>query len=142
MKTYAEKLKDPRWQKLRLEIFERDNFTCKLCKRKDRTLNVHHKKYSKSGNPWDTEPKDLITYCEICHKEYENHKKNVIRDLEQIDYGFDADLYPNFGELIYLIRTNPDYIEILHLMIQKIDSDLTEAYSQGYYRGCLDVKKD
>jgi len=26
--TYSEKLKDPRWQKKRLEILSRDNFTC------------------------------------------------------------------------------------------------------------------
>ena len=28
---YSEKLKDPRWQKKRLEILERDNFRCQYC---------------------------------------------------------------------------------------------------------------
>lgn len=40
--TYKEKLKDPRWQKKRLEIFDRDGWKCVECGDKDSTLNVHH----------------------------------------------------------------------------------------------------
>lgn len=29
--TYSQKLRDPRWQKKRLEILERDSFTCQHC---------------------------------------------------------------------------------------------------------------
>ena len=82
MKTYAEKLKDPRWQKKRLEVFERDNFTCQICNSKDETLNVHHKKYSKSGNPWDIYSKFLITYCEDCHKIVEDSKIEINKIFE------------------------------------------------------------
>ena len=74
-KTYSEKLKDPRWQKLRLQVFERDDFTCNICKSKEQTLNVHHKKYAKSGNPWDIETGSLMTLCEGCHKLMEDAKK-------------------------------------------------------------------
>ena len=63
--TYSEKLKDPKWQKKRLEILNRDKFTCRLCNDKETTLHVHHNKYS--NNPWDTDIDDLITLCCDCH---------------------------------------------------------------------------
>lgn len=63
--TYSEKLKDPRWQKKRLKIMERDNFTCVICTDQQTTLHIHHMKYS--GNPWDAPDSDLITVCKFCH---------------------------------------------------------------------------
>lgn len=42
MGSYAFKLKDPRWQRKRLEILQRDNFTCQECYATDKELNVHH----------------------------------------------------------------------------------------------------
>lgn len=29
--NYAEKLRDPRWQKLRLQVMERDEWMCEIC---------------------------------------------------------------------------------------------------------------
>ena len=65
--SYSEKLKDPRWQKRRLEIFNRDNWTCVSCNRKDLSLHVHHIKYIPGLEPWDYCPSHLVTYCEFCH---------------------------------------------------------------------------
>lgn len=65
-KTYGERLKDPRWQGKRLEVFKRDNFQCQLCKDVSTPLHVHHLKYE-GENPWDVELSNLITYCEHCH---------------------------------------------------------------------------
>jgi len=45
MSKYFEKFKDPRWQKKRLEIMERDQWTCQDCGSTDRSLNVHHMRY-------------------------------------------------------------------------------------------------
>ena len=68
-KSYSELLKDPRWQKKRLEIFNRDNWKCKLCGDNKTTLQVHHKEYLNGNDPWDY-PKDmLVTICEHCHSE-------------------------------------------------------------------------
>lgn len=64
-KTYAEKLRHPKWQEKRLRIFERDGFQCVYCKDKETTLHVHHKKYH--GNPWECENDYLVTLCEMCH---------------------------------------------------------------------------
>jgi hypothetical protein len=73
-KTYAEKLKDPRWQKKRLEIFQRDQFRCMECFSDEKSLQVHHIAY-KGKNPWDTPNNFLITYCEGCHKNEEEKLK-------------------------------------------------------------------
>lgn len=65
--TYAEKLKDPRWQKKRLKIMQRDKFECWYCGDKESTLHVHHEEYI-GDNPWDTPNKHLLTLCEDCHE--------------------------------------------------------------------------
>jgi hypothetical protein len=67
--TYFEKLKDPRWQRKRLEIMERDDFTCVSCGNKEKTLNVHHKTYRKGAEPWDYEDGNFMTLCEPCHEQ-------------------------------------------------------------------------
>lgn len=75
-KTYYEKLKDPRWQKKRLEIMERDKFECQLCYNNENELNVHHFEYSK--NPWDVENTSLITLCKDCHERIVVMEKLII----------------------------------------------------------------
>lgn len=72
--SYSEKLRDSRWQKKRLEIFNRDGFKCRSCQSEDETLCVHHLKYD--GNPWDVSNDDLVTLCETCHEIIEYGKKN------------------------------------------------------------------
>lgn len=66
-KIYSEKLLDPRWQKKRLEVFNRDKWTCLHCGDTTTTLNAHHLEYSTSGNPWDTPIESLQTLCVECH---------------------------------------------------------------------------
>lgn len=67
-RSYYEKLKDPRWQKVRLQVFERDNFLCQKCFDDKVTLNVHHRIYIKIRDPWDYPLKYLVTLCEDCHE--------------------------------------------------------------------------
>jgi hypothetical protein len=67
-KSYSDKLKDPRWQKKRLEILQRDNWACVSCGSEDVTLHVHHKVYEKNQEPWDIDSSLLITLCEDCHE--------------------------------------------------------------------------
>lgn len=64
--TYAEKLKDPRWQKKRLEILNRDGWSCQFCGNTKSTLHVHHKAYQ-GNNPWETDDDLLEVLCEDCH---------------------------------------------------------------------------
>jgi len=66
--TYYEKLKDPRWQKKRLEVMEHWDFSCELCGDSTSTLNVHHKEYFKNREPWDYQKEQLSCLCEECHE--------------------------------------------------------------------------
>lgn len=66
---YSEKLKDPRWQKKRLEILERDKWTCRICEDTTSTLVVHHRDYLPGKEPWEYPDDLLITLCEDCHIE-------------------------------------------------------------------------
>jgi hypothetical protein len=88
--NYSEKLKDPRWQKLRLEIFNRDAWTCQKCLSKADTLTVHHKFYFPGKEPWDYGQEELITLCESCHEEESfsrpEYEKNLIHILRSQGY--------------------------------------------------------
>lgn len=64
--TYAEKLKDPRWQKKRLGVLERAGWACEFCGDKGTTLNVHHLEYY--ANPWEVEDESLQCLCAPCHE--------------------------------------------------------------------------
>lgn len=66
--TYSEKLKDPRWQKTRLKVLERDNFTCVCCGDSTKQLHVHHCYYVSKREPWDYNHHALLTLCIDCHK--------------------------------------------------------------------------
>lgn len=65
---YAQKLRDPRWQKTRLQVMERDEWTCRVCGDTKTTFNVHHMFYVKGREPWDYPLSSLITLCEVCHE--------------------------------------------------------------------------
>lgn len=78
-KTYAELLRSPLWQKKRLEIFERDNFTCQYCGNTESELQVHHKVYHEGLNPWEYSNHELITLCELCHSVETITKRNLYK---------------------------------------------------------------
>lgn len=88
--AYAERLKHPKWQKRRLEILHRDEFTCQLCGDTDSTLHIHHKVYRKC-EIWEYKDNELITYCELCHlvveyfKEQEGLQEVIIVRKEDSD---------------------------------------------------------
>lgn len=71
MGDYSVLLRDPRWQKKRLEIFERDNWTCTKCSDTMSTLAIHHLYYVYNYEPWDYPDSALVTVCELCHEKYE-----------------------------------------------------------------------
>lgn len=127
---YKEKLLDPRWQKKRLQVFNRDNFTCQCCSDKTRTLHVHHKSYQE--NPWDVDDNDLITYCDECHliieatkKTYDFDKVKVVKnrligfvlymiyDIDQVDFH----TIDKEGELIFRLSLNENQIETIKNLI-------------------------
>lgn len=65
---YSEKLQDPRWQRVRLKVLERDGFKCLCCQSDKKSLQVHHLIYRKGDEPWDAPPENLETLCRDCHE--------------------------------------------------------------------------
>lgn len=113
-KTYQEKLLDPRWQRRRLEILERDIWICSSCGDNTKTLHVHHRLYDrKYENPWDYPDNLLITLCADCHKnesqeEWDRVMKKLsialrkhffTNDVDHIVYGFENYDPPHVNEV-------------------------------------------
>ena len=67
MTTYRTKLQDPKWQKKRLEIMQRDDWKCMHCNDKTTMLSVHHKTYFDDREPWEYDDNLLVTLCQPCH---------------------------------------------------------------------------
>lgn len=87
--TYIEKLKDPRWQKKRLGILNRDEFACRICGNEKKTLHVHHCGYSYDiKEPWNYPDSWLLTLCSDCHTDETEALKNVRQQLLEICYSF------------------------------------------------------
>lgn len=102
---YYEKLKDPRWQKKRLQILERDNFTCQFCDDKESTLHIHHKYYEEI-EPWEHDNSALITLCEDCHKKESANKKEALSSV--------------YSALSFL--TSEEIYQIEHLIIRVLET--------------------
>lgn len=58
-------------------VLSRDNYTCKCCKSKKGTMEVHHIVYRSNGGSDDAE--NLVTLCEKCHKELH---KGLFKEFE------------------------------------------------------------
>lgn len=81
MSKYSELLLDPRWQKKRLQILERDQWTCRVCGDKTKTLHVHHTLYKRGVDPWDADDKTLVTLCSACHEAEPTAIREYTEDL-------------------------------------------------------------
>lgn len=95
--SYKILLKNPHWQKKRLEILQRDAWKCQFCNsglHNDETLNVHHKYYEDGRAPWEYPDAALITICEDCHnKLHSPHAPQDFRTLTREDYTIIKDLF-------------------------------------------------
>ncbi|HEY5745010.1 MAG TPA: hypothetical protein VIU12_02945 [Chryseolinea sp.] len=104
MKTHTiqETYKDPRWQRRRLEIMQRDGFACNDCGEEKKTLNVHHRYYVKGRKLWEYPDFSLVTLCRECHQfqhseerfsEEDPENAAVLEEWEQMtDFVFGGDL--------------------------------------------------
>ena len=120
--AYAEKLKDPRWQRKRLEIMERDAFACQMCDDAESPLHVHHKWYVWGNDPWDYPNDALVTLCLDCHEGVTNGKRGAE------------------GKLLHAVRTNmlnPDNVECLAEAL----SSMLEAFGENEITGLLDTMR-
>ena len=72
---YKLQLQTENWKNKRKSILQRDNFMCTKCGSNEK-LHVHHKIYEKELMAWEAKSKNLITLCEICHKE-EHERRHI-----------------------------------------------------------------
>jgi hypothetical protein len=88
--SYYEMLKHPKWQKKRLEILQRDGFSCEDCGADDVTLHVHHAYYEKGLAPWDYPDESLHSLCESCHQRAQNLNTVLQRQIGKLSLGADV----------------------------------------------------
>jgi hypothetical protein len=82
--SYTELLKDPRWQKKRLEVMQSRNFACEECGDESSTLHVHHGCYIKGRKPWEYEDEFYHLLCESCHETCQRNLGIVQKLLGQL----------------------------------------------------------
>ncbi len=96
-KAYMEKLRDPRWQKRKAEVIERDGYQCTRCPaglNDGRNLQVHHGYYSREFEfPWEYPIESLFTLCEKCHPQAEIVRAQVYEALGKLHGKYQHHIY-------------------------------------------------
>lgn len=124
MKTYQEKLLDPRWQRKRLELFDRDNWTCLACGATKRTLHIHHISYFLQLEPWEYPGEYYKTVCYKCHKKVHfpepelprNYEHLIITKEEPVEI---KSIDKQIGELMNSLKNNVEE-ELMTEILKKI----------------------
>lgn len=111
-KAYMAKLRDPRWQKHKNEVLDRDGYTCTWCRaglEDGRNLQVHHGFYSRElEHPWEYPKESLFTLCERCHEQAEVIKRQVYEALGHLHPKYQHHFYNDLlGALEALKRGEP-----------------------------------
>ena len=128
--TYAEQIKDPRWQKKRLEIMERDKFMCRSCFSEEDTLHVHHTMYFKNRLIFDYDNRYLLTLCEDCHESITIAINNSKELLAYSQY-WSTDFFYELVDIIKILakkRHNPYTMQCISVFLDKATSDQIEEY--------------
>jgi len=143
MQTYHEKLKvkDPRWQKKRLEILERDEFCCQICGNNEQTLIVHHRYYLFKNEPWDYNNNCFVSLCEDCHNfERETRKDYEKQLLEVLKLNFFSDDLSSLVDGFYkiqMVHSGKVVASMLKwvLLNKKIQKELMKRYFEDLKNG-------
>lgn len=132
--AYRKQLRSPLWQRRRLEIFERDNWTCQQCGARNRELQVHHRWYVPGTAPWEVPDKALITLCHICHKDIamNNAEVTVLQKTMIPDtYGSLRCAHSSLG-IWYFAKLDVEHIVIAHIKKTKGKEALLETIWTHY----------
>lgn len=142
-KSYVEKLKDPRWQKMRLKVMERDGFRCAICGDDTKMLAAHHRWYGQikdeeTGNirnrhPWEYDIKDLVTICSDCHESehqyIEEYSKDIISLLKQMNFNF-SDFSDLYGIFVMADYNGVQKEDLLNTMKETVNILINTIYSE------------
>ena len=108
MSEYSKLLRDPRWQKKRLEILHRDDFVCQKCHSNNKELHIHHKYYIKNLLPWEYADESLIAYCKDCHESEREQGSNFTDCFNLIRTHLDSDDIYFLQEFILRVLDNKE----------------------------------
>lgn len=143
--SYAELLKDPRWQKKRLEVMQRDGFRCQHCLREDKELQVHHLLYRKGAKPWEYKNEELVTLCKRCHENESEAKKETYEIFNELKNTFAKEGYSNEllnSSLLRIIdAVKYGYIDIDYDDKSAIDFLKEGIYSVQYFSDILSASR-
>lgn len=136
--TYWQKLQDPRWQKKRLEILNRDRFKCKGCGATDKQLHVHHNYYISKRDPWEYPDSALKTLCWACHEEITTNFKeypDVWEYLFALNDETDGVLVRPLDSRCHILGVNP--IEFIRLLANALDRGVIDHETIATWRTSL-----
>lgn len=144
--TYWEKLKDPRWQKKRLEILSLHEFACQDCGSTEDTLHVHHPYYEKNKEPWDYDEDVLMCVCENCHQSAHQEENLFNEYVNKVKSGgsgrnlmFYAGLLAGFSHdgPFDLEVINYEFAEGLGIYFKKTPEEIIGVLEDGFLRGSV-----
>jgi len=104
-REYMEKLRDPRWQKLRLEVLDAAEWRCTWCGREDKNIQIHHGFYGRDLEPWEYPPESLHVVCEDCHLQAESIKAEVLEAFGHVPPQFQHHAFYFLQELRNALRS-------------------------------------
>jgi len=115
---YSSQYLDPRWQKKRLEVMQRDEFKCRDCGDADSQLHVHHLMYFKNRMVWDYDDKLLVCLCDSCHVSRHSNNETehmlseiLISGIDTVYVNMITHMYARESKLVEnLIQTMFDHI--------------------------------
>lgn len=131
-KPYIELLKDPLWQKKRLEVLASKHWICEVCYSDNQTLHVHHKHYVQGRNPWEYAEDQFAVLCEICHKARHEADQKIHDLLARVDV---SGMPAGVDDLYWLIAGFMGVPETPEIHAQKALYAIGKAASDGCWHG-------
>jgi hypothetical protein len=112
--TYAEQLKDRRWQKKRLELLEAADWKCQIegCNASERSqLHIHHKVYLRGKKAWEYPGFAYQVLCAGCHLDEQGRMERRAIALAStpdlcvlVDIFSDPTVHDSLGEIMQILN--------------------------------------
>lgn len=125
--TYAEQLRHPNWQRVRLQVLEKADFKCCICGNDEMTLHVHHKQYIKGRMAWEYDLSNFDALCEACHESTHKAKDSInalLACIPSVRWQEVSDMLAGWAEG--------------WLGVDKVDVESPHAYEIGKLAGMLE----
>jgi hypothetical protein len=81
---YQRLLRDPRWQKRRLEVLNMAEWKCEDCGDGKESLEIHHCAYRADTDPWEYGDNLLMCLCMRCHRKRQESERDFRVEIGKI----------------------------------------------------------